>query len=626
MTLHTARSCPGVREAVLGALLVVGLAASRLPAGDAKTSVYPSPHDAAFSPCGKTVAVCDRVRGSLVLVDVAEAKVKRTIPLDGEPAAVVWTPGETADACGLVHVAEYGARTVAEVHPARGQVVRRLSVGLRPQAVAVVPGRKVLLAANVHVSTLSVVDLQSGKETKQIPLVREPFDIAVTADESLAVVSNLLPFGRSSSPDHASVVSLVELDGLEKVKDIRLPPGSASVRGVAISPDGNWAYAVHTLGRTNLPTTQLERGWVNTNGLTVIDLRARSYVATVLLDHPMEGVADPWSLAVSPDGKHLWVTISGTHQLVTIDRIGLHDMIAKCDEKQRADLANDLASLYRSSLARRTRIPGRGPRGMSVSPDGSLLAVAVYFSGHLALIDPATGKAKATVAIGEVPEPDIVRRGEMIFHDADYCFQRWLTCATCHPNEARADGLNWDLLNDGLGNPKNNRSLLFSHRTPPTMSLGVRATMESASEAGFIHILFRQPDEEMLTTVPAYLRSLEALPSPHLREDGTLTAAASRGKAIFESDATACLRCHPGPLYTDLKLHDVGTVGELDRASRFDTPTLIELYRTGPYLHDGSAATLREVLVDRNREDKHGHTSQLSRQQIDDLIAYLLSL
>ncbi|MBN1442024.1 MAG: c-type cytochrome, partial [Planctomycetes bacterium] len=207
-----------------------------------------------------------------------------------------------------------------------------------------------------------------------------------------------------------------------------------------------------------------------------------------------------------------------------------------------------------------------------------------------------------------------------------YCFQHWLSCATCHPNDARVDALNWDLLNDGLGNPKNNRSLLLSHQTPPTMSRGVRATMEVATEAGFVHILFRQPEGDTVEATSEYLRSLKPLPSPYLPPGGELSPAAQRGKDIFHSEETACAVCHPPPLYTDLKLHDVGTRGPLDRHSEFDTPTLIELYRTAPYSHDGSAVDLRELLVDRNRKDRHGKTTHLTPQQVDDLIEFLLSL
>ena len=79
-------------------------------------------------------------------------------------------------------------------------------------------------------------------------------------------------------------------------------------------------------------------------------------------------------------------------------------------------------------------------------------------------------------------------------------------------------------------------------------------------------------------------------------------------------------------------LHDVGTLGPGSgqrlggTLTGIDTPTLHGVWRTGPYLHDGSAATLREVLVDRNPSDQHGTTSTLSTSEIDDLVAYLLCL
>jgi cytochrome c peroxidase len=74
---------------------------------------------------------------------------------------------------------------------------------------------------------------------------------------------------------------------------------------------------------------------------------------------------------------------------------------------------------------------------------------------------------------------------------------------------------------------------------------------------------------------------------------------------------------------------DVGTRGRYDRPEdpgALDTPTLVELWRTAPYLHDGSAATIRDVITKLNAHNRHGKTSHLSPQQLDDLEAYLVSL
>jgi cytochrome c peroxidase len=213
----------------------------------------------------------------------------------------------------------------------------------------------------------------------------------------------------------------------------------------------------------------------------------------------------------------------------------------------------------------------------------------------------------------------------MAFHDATMCFQTWLSCATCHP-EGRADGLNWDLLNDGTGNPKNTKSLVWSHQTPPAMSLGVRPSMDMATEKGFHFIQFHVAGTQTVQDVRDYLHTLEPERSPHL-VNGTLSPLAKRGREVFERADVGCSRCHSPPLFTDLKMYDVGTAGELDREEKeFDNPTCIEMWRTPPYLHEGSAPTLMHLLTTLNPGDHHGKTSALSQPDREALVAYLLSL
>jgi cytochrome c peroxidase len=216
------------------------------------------------------------------------------------------------------------------------------------------------------------------------------------------------------------------------------------------------------------------------------------------------------------------------------------------------------------------------------------------------------------------------------------------------------------LVNDGLDNPKNTKSLLLAFQTPPAMWLGVRETAESAVRAGIKHILFTQQPEEVAAAIDEYLKSLKPVPSPYLvqspsalrtppsevllrrtgaateggkskvqsqntAEGWSLSVAAERGKAVFVR--AGCAGCHPPGLFTDLHPYDVGTRAQSDKPlDKFDTPTLIELWRTAPYLHDGSAATVRDVLTARNQHDQHGRTSTLTSQEIKDLCTYLLSL
>ena len=119
-------------------------------------------------------------------------------------------------------------------------------------------------------------------------------------------------------------------------------------------------------------------------------------------------------------------------------------------------------------------------------------------------------------------------------------------------------------------------------------------------------------------------------PSPYRNPDGSLTADGVAGKALF--DKLGCDFCHGGPDFTDSArglLHDVGTITPLSgkRAGGplfgFDTPTLLGVWETAPYLHDGSAPTLRDVLTTRNPNDLHGYVSSLSSHEVDQLVAYL---
>ena len=613
---------------------------------DEPSTTWHSPYEVAFSPDGSFVATSDRTGAALWIADATEKRVSRTIALRGEPTGVAWS----ADG-RQVYVSEFGAATVAVVDPVKGEVLRRLPVGRHPEGLALAAKRKLLLVANATTHSVSLVDLDKGREQTRVAVPREPHHIAVAPDESVAVVGNLLPAGRGTDPSAGAVVSIIDLESAAHVGDIRLPSGSTAVRQIAIGADGHHAYVVHVLGRNNVPSTQLERGWVNTNALTILDLRTRTRYATVLLDNPVRGAADPWGVALAPDGKNLWISLSGVHEIARLDLERLETYLSgglpdkhrlagegrgnpgtesvwlriKRDPKSRASLANDLAALTSADLIERTPVPGIGPRGLAISPDGSLLVTGAYYSSELVFLHAKDGKVASSVQLGEPVEPDQARLGEMIFHDATKCFQHWLSCATCHPDNGRVDGLNWDQTQDGIGNPKNNKSLLQAQHTPPMTWRGVRTDMDSSVGKGFL-FLMRQPEPGEVQAVQAYIRSLRPLPSPHLDANLKLTDAAKRGREIFGRRKTRCARCHSGPYLTDLKMHGVGTRGELDRADDFDTPSLIEIYRTSPYLHDGSAATLREVLVDHNKGDRHGRTSHLSPQEIDDLVAYLRSL
>jgi DNA-binding beta-propeller fold protein YncE len=641
-TVGNRKSGSGVLVLAIAGLLAAGLAGSHAWAAEPFHSAY----GVAYSPDGKFLAATDTTGGAVAILNAADGKIVKQVPLKGSPCSLAWAGNK-------LYVAQRGAFGVAEIDPEAGKVLRTIETGRYPVGLAAADKAKLLLVGDYGRNRVQIFDLESGKEKGSVETTSLPTGIAVNADQSVAAVTNLMPVGNATEATHSACLTLIDLKTLQKTADIKFTSGSTLMRGVVFSPDGKWAYVSHTLGRFTLPTTQLDRGWINTNALSVIDVANKQVYATVLLDRLTEGAADPWGLAIAKDGKTLWVTLSGVHQLGKLDLEKLHLLMdgkdlpkedapppgmaprhlsaiwaqIKQDPTKRALLANDLAALYGAGLLIRTKLDCNGPRGIDLAGDGKKLAVAGYFTGNVLLVDADTGKSAGTTELGKQPAETTIRRGDVIFHDATFAFQHWLSCATCHPDGARVDGLNWDLLNDGIGNPKNTRSLVWSPKTPPMMSLGVRANFDVASAAGFRFILFREPEPAELAAVKDYITSLDPDPSPFLTPDGKLSPKAQQGKAIFEDNKVGCQTCHPAPLYTDLKKYDVGTKGDLDRNDNvFYTPKLTELWRTAPYLHDGSAKDLREVIVDRNKKDVHGVTSKLTKEQVDALIEYLLSL
>ena len=582
---------------------------------------YLSPLGLALSPDGSQLFATEHTADQLAIVNVRRGEVTKEVRVPAAPAGVVVSPD---GALSYVTCAEAGV--VAVVDNQDGKVRDEIKVGACPWGMALSSDGTTLYVCNRFTNDVSVVDTLTRQEVARIPAVREPGFCALSEDTGRLVVGNMMPLGSNHDFKLASEITFIDTTTREQKASWRLPTGCNQVRQICCSPDGQWAYVVSVLGRFLVPPTQIQRGWINTNALTVINLATGEMLATVLLDDLDLGAANPYGMAMSPDGKQLFVSLAGTHEIEVIDVPGLHRIIEETAPEARPDLANDLTFLYRNHVKQRLAVGGLGPHWIALAPDGRELFVANYFSDNVTVLALRSGKVERTIALGPEPEMDTVRKGELLFHDATMCFQHWQSCASCHP-DARSDGLMWDLLNDGLGNPKNSKSLLLSGQTPPVMSSGIREDMRTAVRSGFRFILFREPEEGDVDAVEAYLSSLQPAQSPVHEAGGEVRETIQRGKKLFESEATGCLPCHPGPLYTNLQTVDVGTASQFDRdRQEFDTPALVEVWRTGPYLHDGTAVTLKDVLTTRNGEDRHGRTSQLSEQELNDLATFLASL
>jgi mono/diheme cytochrome c family protein len=347
----------------------------------------------------------------------------------------------------------------------------------------------------------------------------------------------------------------------------------------------------------------------------------------VLLDRLDRGAADPWGIALAPDGSTAWVALSGANELVRVDVARLIALLTDStapppwDRFHRDRLHCRLDLLASSGLATYLPLPG-SPRFLAMAPDGRTLAIALPFSGAVEVLSTSECRPITTLRWADPNQATPEHRGERLFHDATHSFQGWISCATCHP-DGRADGLNWDLLNDGVGNPKNTRSLVLAPLRAPAMSLGVRSDGPTAVAAGLRFISFHEPTSAQTSDLLAYLRTLRPRPPASRTEDDR--RAGERGRLLFAGKA-GCIACHADPWGSDGRSHEVGTItNPLDAGRRVTTPMLIDLWATAPYLHDGSAPTLTDVLDQAQRSGRHGEVRDLTQEEREDLCRYLFT-
>jgi YVTN family beta-propeller protein len=557
---------------------------------------------------------------SIAVTDIATGQTTGQIKLKQNPNSILLSPdastlyASTGDIAGTVNIIDLSKKKVKST----------ITTGHTPEGIALSADGKSLYVANRFSNTVSVIDLKKNRVTATIPVTREPRSLCVTPDGKTVAIANFLPAQSSTANVVASQITFIDVVTNTVRTNVTLANGAQSLTGITCSPDARYLYAVHLLSRFSVPITQLDRGWVNTNALSIIDLNDNSLYATVLLDDVDHGAANPYGICIDEKGK-LHVALSGSHELMTIDLDGLHNSLTALFEGKKKDAyvrdKDDLSSSlsFVSPYKKRIALKGRSPRELAYA--SGKIYVSSRFSPFLESV-PVEGGQPDILTLGTEAEPDGIRRGELAFCDASICYQQWQSCASCHP-DGRADGLNWDQQNDGLGNPKNTKSLLYSHVTPPCMITGIRESAELAVRNGILHTLQTRQPEALSVDIDDYLKNLVPLESPFLKEYKKKDSK-QQGKKLFEQ--AGCAQCHNGKYLTDLMKYDVGSGDGNDAGRPFDTPSLSEIWRTAPYLYDGRAATLEEVFTIYNTDDKHGITKKLNKEDLDALILYLNTL
>ena len=607
---------------------------------------YKGPMDLCTTKDGKTIYIVNKDSHEIAVFNTADDKITKTIALGAEffPQGTALSADEKT-----LYVTGGGAKgRVLAVDPATGNTAKTVAAGHTPTAAVLSPDGTKLFVCNQFTNDVCEYSLPDLTLTRTFKVVREPRSAIVTKDGKYVLVANAIPLMPTNYPDDenadiyvAAEISVINVaDGT--TKSIQLPNGSGSLNSMCLSPDGRYVYITEVIARFLLPTTQVERGWMNTAGVAIIDttqLESENggYVNAVLIDDIDQGAANPWGITTSADGKKIYVAVAGTSELITIDAVEMHKKLDAEKQGIRPEIASYTSQVsdnlaFLAGIKKRIKLPGKGARAITVA--GNNIYVGMYFNDTLQKLDE-TQLRPATVALGPTPAWTAERRGEIYWNDATYCFQSWQSCASCHP-DARMDGYNWDLLNDGQGNPKNAKSLIFTTKTTPSMWEGVRDNKEKNGwdtdtqgieciRTGFKWILFTEPGEVIYKDIDAYLNAEKPVPSPYL-VDGKLSAKAERGKKIFEDPKVGCATCHIAPYFIDHKKHDVNTRCYYDRTNEFVTPTLIEVWRSAPYLHDGRYVNMKDVFKLGLHGDVAGDVGGLTDVQLDELVEYILSL
>jgi DNA-binding beta-propeller fold protein YncE/mono/diheme cytochrome c family protein len=235
--------------------------------------------------------------------------------------------------------------------------------------------------------------------------------------------------------------------------------------------------------------------------------------------------------------------------------------------------------------------------------------------------------AGETFTVVEDALDPLTSRGRKLFHDAldsRISQSHAVSCASCHP-DGRSDNRTWQFVFGPRNTPQLGGGILD---TAPFHWPGDVETVRNLNDMTVLAFMGGTGlDGESMDAVGSFLDSIRAAPSAvALTPESERSDGYWNGKAIFESAETQCVSCHMGTHFTDNNNWDVGTRSTTADRADFQTPVLHGLNRSGPFLHDGSARDLRELIENVVLTDRMGFGSHLTDPEVDDLVEYLSSL
>ncbi len=570
------------------------------------------------SPDGKFLLAANADNGTVTVINVALRKAVREIPVGLKPEGVAWIGnGPTAV------VALYGDRQVVFFNAETGTIVHRLEVKAEPYGIVTDNAGKRAWVTHEYPGLVSEIDLAHPKVIREIPAGTMIRGIALAPDETRLYVTEF----------NTGILNAIDIASGKIVDSWKGHSTDNLARHVVLHPTRPKAYISHL---RSIVTMNDGAGSIFPQ-LSIADLKPgkdkrRTSFAMDTFNN-VYVVTNPWEAAISPDGKRFYIVYAGTN-----------------DMNYCTVVDDDYLEVERQGVAR----TGRNPRAVRVSPDSATVYIYNAMDFSVGVHDAVSMKKITDIKTCEPPKSPEWVRGKVVFNTAlpPLTSRRWIACSSCHP-DGHADGRVW---HQPEGLRKTTALFGMAHTHPLHYSADrdevqdfeftIRSNLMRGqglikgilpAKKGYHKIELdvqtsgKSPD---LDALAIYSNSFQPELSPHIPAPGKLPEDALRGKALFFAKETACATCHSGPYYTDsslqkpYKLHDIGTSNDPSErmGPLYDTPTLLGIYRTAPYLHDGKAATLREVLTKFNPKDEHGKTSHLNPAQIDDLVAFLKCL
>lgn len=547
--------------------------------------------------------------------------------------------------------------TVTFVDLSTNTVLREIKVGHKPEGVSFIGPSHEIAVAIYDDDVIVFLNGDSGEIRAKVAVFDEPYGIVSTNDGSRIYATLEYPG------------QVVEIDP-QTAKITRTMSAGAFPRGIAIAPEGKQLliseYLTATIRAIDRSSGKLTDEWPGSSTdnlarqLVIHPKRPKAYVTFIrskvtahqgtgsifpyvaiadLIESedsrrkrmPLDSVfgtrvtANPWEVDISPDGRQLYVVFSGTDDIFVCNTID--------DDYRELKLARYIAT-------------GRNPRAVRASPDGSQFFVYNALDFEVVAFDAKTLRQTGRITVTKNPLSEEIHAGKVLFYTAlpPMTSQRWISCSSCHP-DGQPDGRTWHNP-EGLRQTPPLQGLAFTH--PQHWSADRDETQDfehtirgplmggRGLHKGALNKPLGATNRGLskdLDALAAYTNSHSFTLSPYAKNG--LSAAATRGQRLFASKQAKCAECHSGPFLTDSQSgrpsvrHNVGTGNADDSETMgpaYDTPMLLGLYRSAPYLHHGTAATLRDVLTTQNEGDKHGTTSHLTKSQIDDLVAFLKSL